>query len=72
MANVSAIPDGKEKNVHYVTTNVKWPIVMGTGIVSAANVNASEAIKGNCVKKVRIITTSQNHEFHSFQIFIFL
>lgn len=54
MANVNAIPDGKEKNVHCVTTNAKWPIAMGMGIVSAENVHASEATKGNYVKKVRI------------------
>lgn len=76
MASVSAIPDGKEKNVHCVMTNVKWPIAMGTGIVSAANVSAYEATKGNYVKKVRIENiagkSSQNDESNLFRIFIFL
>lgn len=53
MANVSVIPAGKEKNARCGMMNVKWPIVMVMDIVSAASVNASEATKGNCVKKVR-------------------
>lgn len=53
MANVSAIPVGKEKNVPCVTTNAKWPIAMVTGIVSAENVNVFGATKENCVKKVK-------------------
>lgn len=62
MASVNVIPDGKAKNVHCVTMNVKWPIVMVMGIVLAVNVNVFEATKENYVKKVRnVMRNISNH-----------
>lgn len=52
MGNVSAIQDGREKNVNYGTMNVKFPIAMDTVTVQMENVTVFGVIKGNSVRKV--------------------
>lgn len=69
MVNVFVILAGKVKSVHCVMMNVKWPIVMVTGIASVASVNVCAAIKENSVKKVKSKSFKRNH-FNFYMIFL--
>lgn len=53
MANVSAIPDGKEKNAASGMMSARWPIVLVEAVVQKDTANASKALRENFAKKVR-------------------
>lgn len=51
MANVNAIPDGREKNVPFDMMSAKYPIAMDMGIVPTESATVYVAIKENTARK---------------------